>query len=213
VVVLVLLVVAAVIGDQIAKSYAQNRVAEQIKSSGLNAKPSVSIEGWPFLTQIAGHYLRAVDISADNVTADTGKLPFSFKARATGVHLNSSFDGATVDAINGLATVPFSSVDTLLPVSGLATMSADPAAGPDAVKVDAGIAGAVTGTVRLASPSRIVIQLKSASGVAAALGDLGGKAYTITVPRLPAGLVVRSVGVTSQGVVATATASNTTLTQ
>jgi hypothetical protein len=207
----VLLVAAAVIGDQVAKSYAEKRVAEQIQSSGLNSKPSVNIEGWPFLTQIAAHDLRAVDISADNVTADSGKLAFSFKAKATGVHLNSSFNGATVDKINGQATVPYSSVDGLLP-GGLAPMSADPAAGPNGVKVDAAI-GSVTGTVKLASPSQIVIQLSSASGLASILGQLAGNSIVITVPHLPGGLVVRSVGVTSAGLVATASASNTTLTQ
>ncbi len=212
VVVLVLLVAAAVIGDHVAKSYAQNRVAEQIQTSAdLHSKPSVNIEGWPFLTQIAAHNLRAVDITANNVTADSGKLAFNVTGRATGVHLNSSFNGATADHITGQATVPYRSVDTLLP-GGLATMSADPTAGPNAVKVDAAI-GSVTGTVKLASPGQIVIQLDSASGLASILGQLAGNSITITIPKLPAGLVVRSVGVTSQGIAATASASNATLTQ
>jgi LmeA-like phospholipid-binding len=212
IVVLVVLVAIAVIGDQVAKSYAQNRVAEQIQTSAeLNSKPSVNIEGWPFLTQIAAHNLRAVDITANNVTADSGKLAFSVTGRATGVHLNSSFNGATADHITGQATVPFSSVDGLLP-GGLATMSADPAAGPNAVKVDAAI-GSVTGTVKLASPSQIVIQLNAASGLASILGQLSGNSITIAIPKLPAGLVVKSVGVTSQGIAATASASHTTLTQ
>jgi hypothetical protein len=108
--------------------------------------------------------------------------------------------------------VPFSSVDSLLP-GGAATMSADPADGPNAVKVDLGVGGTATGTVRQASPNRIVIQLQSAQGFASFFSQLSGNSISITVPRLPAGLVVRSVGVTSQGIVATATASNTTLTQ
>ncbi len=210
VVVLVILVAAAVIGDQVAKSYAQNRVAEQIQTSGLNTKPAVSIEGWPFLTQIAAHNLRAVDISANNATADSGKLSFDFTAKATGVHLNSSFNGATVDNINGRAVLPFSSVDGLLPMNA-ATMSADPSAGPNAVKVDAGIAGSVTGTVKQSGPSQIVIQLNSGTGLASLFDQLAGHEITITIPQLPAGLVVRSVGVSSQGIVATASASHTTL--
>src|ERR1700722_5147129 len=188
-VVIVVLLVILGIGDQVAKSYAQNQVAAQIeKQSELSAKPSVTIEGWPFLTQVAAHDLKAVDISASNVTANSGKLPFSFTARATGVHLNSPFNGATVDHINGQATVPFSSVTTLFPMRGV-TLSADPADGPEAVKADAGIAGSVTGTVKLTRPSKI------------------------TMPQLPAGVVVRSVRVTSHGIVATASASNTALTE
>ena len=37
--------------------------------------------------------------------------------------------------------------------------------------------------------------------------------FTIDIPKLPAGLVVKSVSVTSQGIVAAATASNTTFTE
>ena len=211
-VVVVVILVLLGIGDQVAKGYAQNRIAQQIEQSGLNAKPSVTIEGWPFLTQILAHELKTVDISASNVTADSGKLPFSFTAKATGVHLNSSYNGATVDHISGQAILPFSSVATLFPVAGV-TLSADPADGPDAVKADAGIAGSVTGTVRQASPSKITITLDSASGIAAVFSQLSGNAITVTIPQLPAGLVVKSVSVTSQGIVATASASNTTLTE
>src|SRR5262249_25665868 len=128
-VVVVLLLAIFVIGDQVAKGYAQNQVAQQIQQqSQIRAKPSVNIEGRQFLTQVATHNLKAVDISAHNVTANSGKLPFSFSAKATGVHLNSSFNGATVDHINGQATLPFSSVATLFPVPGV-TLGADPAAG------------------------------------------------------------------------------------
>jgi DUF2993 family protein len=210
-VVIVIILIIAGIGDQVAKVYAQNRIAQQIQQSGLNARPSVTIEGWPFLTQVLAHDLKTVDISASNVTADSGKLPFSFTAKATGVHLNSSFSGATVDHINGQAIVPFSSVASLFPIPGV-TISADPADGPDAVKADAGIAGTVTGTVKQTSPSKVSITLNSASGIAAVFSQLSSKAITITIPQLPGGLVVRSVSVTSQGIVATASASNTTLT-
>jgi LmeA-like phospholipid-binding len=213
-VVVVLLLVIAGVADQVFRGYAQNQVAQRIQQqSGMSAKPSVSIEGWPFLTQVAAHDLKAVDISANNVTANSGKLPFSFTAKATGVHLSSSFNGATVDHINGQATVPFSSVATLVPGGSAATITADPADGPNAVKVDLGVAGSVTGTVKLTSPSKITITLSSASGLASLFSQLSGNAIVITVPQLPAGLVVRSVSVTSQGIVATASASHTTLTE
>jgi hypothetical protein len=212
VVVLVVILAIAGIGDQVAKAYAQNRIAQQVQQSGLSAKPSVNIEGWPFLTQVLGHDLKTVDISANNVTANGSKVAFNFTAKATGVHLNSSFNGATVDQINGQALLPFSSVAGLLPVSG-ATVSADPADGPNAVKADLGIAGSVTGTVKQSGTNQIVIALSSASGVASILGSSSGNALTIDIPKLPAGLVVRSVSVTSKGIVATASASNTTFTQ
>jgi hypothetical protein len=213
--VLVVLILAILgIGDQVAKAVAQNAVAQKIQSSGLSAKPSVNIEGWPFLTQLAAKDIKVIDISGNNVTASGSKVAFSFTAKATGVHLSSlsSSASATVDQINGQATLPFSSVGSLLPVSG-ATITADPAAGPNAIKADLGIAGSVTGTVKQSGTSKIVISLNSASGLASILGSAAGQSFTIDVPKLPAGLVVRSVRVNSQGIVATASASNTTLSQ
>ncbi len=211
-VVIVVLLAIAGIGDQIAKAYAQNDIAQQVQQSGLSGKPSVTIEGCPFLTQVLAHDLKAVDISAKNVTAQGSNLAFDFTAKATGVHLNSSFNGATVDHLDGQALLPFSSVAGLVP-GGAATISADPADGPDAVKADLGIAGAVTGTVKQSGANQIVVQLNSASGLASILGSSSGNAITINVPKLPGGLVVRSVSVTSQGIVATASASNTTFKQ
>jgi hypothetical protein len=211
-VVIVLLLAILGIGDQVAKAAAQNDIASQIQSSGLSAKPSVSIEGWPFLTQVLAHDVKTIDISGNNETASGSKVAFNFTAKATGVHLNSSFNGATVDNINGQATLPFSSVATLLPVSGV-TLSPDPAKGPNAVTADLGIAGSVTGTVQLSGPTKIVVSLNGATGLASILGSASGQSYTIDIPQLPAGLVVRSVRVNSQGIVATASASHTTFSQ
>ena len=212
VVLLVLILAALGIGDHVARSYAQDRIATQIQSSGLNGKPTVTIEGWPFLTQVLAHDLKTVDISASNVTADSGKLVFSFTAKATGVHLNSSYTSATVDQINGQALVPFSSVDDLLP-TGLTSLSADPADGPDAVKADVAGAATVNGTVRQSGPNDIVVQLDSVSGLGSLPGGLTDNDITIVIPKLPGGLVVKSISVTSQGIVATASASNTTLSE
>jgi hypothetical protein len=213
-VVVVLIVAILGIGDFVAKAAAENTIAQKVQSSGLSAKPSVNIEGWPFLTQLAAKDIKVIDISGNNVTANGSKVAFDFTAKATGVHLSSlsSSASATVDNINGQATLPFSSVAGLLPISGV-TLTADPADGPNAVKADLGIAGSVTGTVKLTDPSHIVISLNSASGLASALGSVAGQSYTIDIPKLPAGLVVRSVRVDSQGIVATASASNTTLSQ
>jgi len=100
-VVLLILAGALVIGDRIAKSYAQGKIAQQIQTQAtLATKPSVNIEGFPFLTQLAAHDLRKVDISARDVRE--GKIDISaINATASGVHLNSSFSGATVDQVNG----------------------------------------------------------------------------------------------------------------
>ena len=210
---LVVLAVLFVIADQVAKAYAQNMIASKIQSSGLNTKPSVTIEGFPFLTQVAEHDVRAIDISASNVQA--GKFDVtSIKAKATGVHLNSSFNGATIDQINGTALISFASLENALGVQGVATISADPADGPNAVKLDAGIVGTITGKVTQTGPDQITVQMGSLTGLASLLGGaVPVQNQTIQIPKLPAGLVVRSVSVTDQGIVATASAQNTTLSQ
>jgi hypothetical protein len=213
-IVLVVLAVLFVIGDQVAKAYAQNTIASKIESSsGMSAKPSVSIEGFPFLTQVAAHDVGAIDISASNIPA--GKFNISsVAAKATGVHLNSSFSGATVDQINGTALITFASLEQGLGVQGVASISADPADGPNAVKLSAGAIGSVTGKVELTAPNEVTIQMGSLSGLASLLnGVLPLQTQTIQIPKLPMGLVIRSVSVTSQGIVATASAQNTTLTQ
>jgi hypothetical protein len=211
---LVVLAVLAVVGDQVARTYAQNMIASKIQSSsGISVKPSVSIQGFPFLTQVAEHDIRVIDLSADNVQA--GKVDItSIKATATGVHLNSGFSSATIDQINGTALITFQSLANALGVQGVATISADPADGPNAVQLSAGSIGAITGKVEETGPNLITVQMGSLSGLASLLnGVVPVQTETIQVPKLPAGLVVRSVSVTDQGIVANASAQNTTLSQ
>ena len=183
VVVLVVLAVLFVIGDQMAKAYAQNTIAGQIQSSsGMSAKPSVSIEGFPFLTQVAAHDVGVIDVSANNVQA--GKFDISsVTAKATGVHLNSSFGGATVDQIHGTARITFASLEQGLGVQGVATITADPADGPNAVKLSAGIIGSVTGTVELTAPNEVTIQMGSLSGLASLFSGALPKTQTGKIQR------------------------------
>lgn len=211
---LVILVVLAVVADFAAKAYAENQIASQIQTSAkLQGKPAVSIEGFPFLTQVAAHDLKAIDISASNVGA--GKFTISsIKARATGVRPSSSFNSATIDQINGSALITFASLENALGLQGIATISADPQAGPNAVQISADILGSVSGQVQVTGPNQVTLRMGSLSGLGSLLaGALPAQTQVIDIPKLPAGLTVRSVMVTSQGVVATASAQHTTLSQ
>ncbi|MGH3251061.1 MAG: LmeA family phospholipid-binding protein [Trebonia sp.] len=220
--VVVLIVILAVIGigDQVAKGVAQNDIASQIQTpSGLSAKPSVSIEGLPFLTQVLAHDVKTINISANNVTSTGDKLPFSFTAKATGVHLNSSFNGATIDHIAGQVSISYQTLDTSLGstigIPGLSgiTVTPDPGAGPNAVRANAGI-GSVTATVTKTSANQLTVKFGSLGGLGSLLGGSGSiPDQVITVPKLPLGLVIGTPTVTSQGIVIPASASNTTLSQ
>ncbi len=68
-VVLLVLVGLAVAADRIALSLAEDRAASALQSSqGLNQKPDVTVEGFPFLTQLIAGSFGEVVVSANDVT-------------------------------------------------------------------------------------------------------------------------------------------------
>ena len=211
---LVVLILVLVGIDFGAKAFAENAIATKIDSSGLGTKPSVDIEGFPFLTQVASRDLSQIDINASNFTVQQVVIS-SLHATATGVRPNASFNGATISKINGTVVVSFATVTNLIPIPGL-TVSADPSAGPDAIKFNSSLGGAV-GKIEQIGQSKIEVQVGNLTGLAGLASLIGGStiasSYTFSIPKLPAGLVVRSITVTSQGIVATASAQNTTLSQ
>jgi hypothetical protein len=207
---LAVLAVLLVVADQIAKAYAQNMIASKLQSSsGLSAKPSVTIEGFPFLTQVAAHDIGAIDLSASDIQA--GKLDISsVKAKATGVHFNSSFNSATIDQITGTALIPFDALANATGAQGV-TITADPSGGPNAANVSVGPLTATAEIVQT-GPGQITVRMERLNGIAVSIiGSLPN--YTIKVPKLPAGLQVRGVSVTDQGIIVDVSAQNTSLSQ
>jgi LmeA-like phospholipid-binding len=215
IVTLVILIVALfVAADRIAVAYAQNMIASKIQSqANLSVKPSVTIEGFPFLTQIAAHDLTKVDISASNVVENRVTIS-SIKATAAGVHLNSGFDGATIDQINGTALITYQSLESVIGIPG-ATIAPAPAAGPNGITISEDPLGSATATVTLTSPTTITVHVTSLNGLASLLAGPFGQSssYVLTIPTLPVGLMVTSVSVASQGVMLQAAAHNTSLSQ
>ena len=216
IIVLVLIVALFVAADRIAVSYAQNAIATKIQQqASLSAKPSVTIEGFPFLTQVAARDLRQVNISATNVRENNLTIS-RINATATGVHVNSSFNQVTIDQINGSALITFANIAAALPAPlNTATITADPSAGPNGVNVNLGGGLAtITGQVTLTSPTQVHLHVNNVGGLAGLLGgQLIQPDYPLNIPTLPAGLTVDRVSVTSQGVVLYAAAHDTSLSQ
>ena len=207
---LVVLAVVFFVGDQVARAYAQNMIASKLQSSsGLSSKPDVTIEGFPFLTQLAAHDIGTIDISASNVQA--GKLDISsVKATATGVHITSGFNGVTIDHISGTALITFADLENATGARGV-TITADPKDGPNSANVSVGPFSA-TAQVLQTGPSQITVKIENLPSIAAdVIGSLPD--YQINVPKLPAGLQLQSVSVTSQGVSIKVAAQDTTLSQ
>jgi hypothetical protein len=207
---LIVLLILLTISDRVALAVAENQFANQAVSSGMPVKPSVTIEGFPFLTQLIARDFHRVDISASNVPAGPVDIT-SVKATLTGMHLNSSFNGATVDHINATAFVSFSALAGVGGVGGL-TMTAD---GPDKVKISAGI-GPLSDTeyakISQTGPQTISFQvLPSGSALSGLLNSFGS--FSFTIPKLPATVHITRLSVTPQGLILTATADHATLTK
>jgi hypothetical protein len=209
-IILVVLVALAVTADFIARSVVQNRVAAQIQQQGFPAKPTVTIEGFPFLTQVASRDIRQVRVSARNVTEGSLRIS-AVSAVLTGVHLNSGFSGGTVDQVSGSLFVTFpalartltsqiGSLGSLASSAGL-TLSA---AGPDKVRASVNLivaSGSATWRVSRLTGDEFSVKLAGETGIpSGVLGSISD--FTITVPRLPLGVQIGSVDITPQGLVA-----------
>jgi hypothetical protein len=211
----IVVLILLVIGDRVANAVAENDIAGQIQSSGFPARPSVTITGFPFLTQVAAHNIHQIDISASNVPAGPLQLS-SVKATATGVHLNSSFNGGTVTQINATVLVTFAALAGAGSSGGNSVLTVS-AAGTDKVAVSA--AGVPIGDAQVSLTGSNVVTVKPVSGggiVGGILNAIGGTSFTgfsFTVPKLPAGLQLKSVSVSSAGLTITAAGHDTQLSQ
>ncbi|MDG4858876.1 DUF2993 domain-containing protein [Streptomyces sp. T-3] len=110
-VIAVILGAVFVAADRIAVSYAEDEVAKKVQASeGLAEKPEVSINGFPFLTQIAGGELDEVEIGIGGYEAANGGdkvLIDELSAQATEVTLSDNFSSATAARATGSARISY----------------------------------------------------------------------------------------------------------
>lgn len=210
---LIVIIVILVVGDRVGCAIAENQMASQIQQQGFPAKPHVTIEGIPFLTQLAQKDFKTVIISASNVTE--GPLDIaSLNATIHGMHINSSFSGATVASINGTALITFTALANVGGIPGGITLSAD---GPNQVKATINadvVTETVVARVTKSGPNQLNVHVIQAGDLpTSVLGNLAN--FNVNVPQsaLPAGLTIQSVSVTAQGVLITVTGHNTTLSE
>ena len=207
---LIVVLILLTIVDRVALAVAENQFANQAVQNGLPVKPSVTIEGFPFLTQLIARDFHKVDLSASNVPAGPISIT-TIKATLTGVHLNSSFNGATVDHLTATAFVSFSDLAGGGGGSGI-SMSA---AGPDKVKITAGI-GPLSDTevakISQTGPNQISIQVQNGSSPVSGLLNAFGS-FSFSIPRLPASVHITGFAVTPQGLTLAAAANHAILTK
>jgi hypothetical protein len=211
---LVVILLILVVGDRVANAYTENQMASQVQSSlDLSGKPTVTIQGIPFLTQLAARDFRTVNVSASNETAGTGgQLEIeSLTATLHGMHIHG-LNSATIDQFNASALINFTALGKAGGIPQGITLSAD---GPNRVKADISIGPLSDTAVAQVSQSgagQINVKIIDAGGIPSSLlGSLAN--FNVSIPKLPAGVSIQSVSVTQQGLRITATGHNTTLSQ
>ena len=211
---LLVIVLVLVGGDRAAKAYAEDQMASQVQSSlALSGKPHVTIQGFPFLTQVAARTFNTVDVNASNETAGPGgQLEIaSLTATLHGMHIHGT-NSATVDQFTASALVTFTALAHAGGIPQGITLSSD---GGNQIKATVDILGFssdATAQVTQVGDDKINVKITDFGGVPAdVLGSLTD--FTFSIPKLPAGVKIQSISVTQQGLRITAAGQNTTLSQ
>jgi LmeA-like phospholipid-binding len=193
--------------DRLARAYTENRVATELESNGFPHKPHVSIEGFPFLTQLISRDFQQVRISSGDIREGPLTLK-SLTATLNDIRLNSSYDGGTVHRLTGSALITFHDLAAALASrTPLGVVNAADvklaAAGPDEVKATFNVviaSGTATWRVTRTGNNQLSAQLVASTGIPASLLSSVDD-ITLPLPALPLGFQVKSVRVTPRGLV------------
>jgi LmeA-like phospholipid-binding len=179
---IVVIVVVLVGLDFGAKAFAEHEIASQMTSHGFPAKPSVSIAGFPFLTQVAARDIHQITISSSNIKEGPVTVT-SLNVVADSVKINSSFHGGTTGPVHGTVLISLGALGNGLKVTSV---------GNTKVKGSLNLAGGLVSwsarwKVVAAGPDEIRLHLVSSNGLPSRLAR---PARNITLPlkSLPLGL-------------------------
>jgi len=222
--VLVLLVLAALLAaaDRYLVHLAERTVADQAQASAdLRTRPTVTIHGFPFLTQaVRGRYAR-IDVSATDL--DRGGVRLGrLDATLRGVQLSLG------DALKGVSSIAVESLDARAVVafadlahrSGVVGMTIEPEGSDVRVTGRVRVLGQ---TVRASALSRVSLRNGRIAVTARSVRVLGQTTpglvnalagvldLLVPVSRLPYGLTLTGLDVTPQGVVLRAESGPTVL--
>jgi hypothetical protein len=118
---LVVLVILLVAADRISRYAAQRKIATRVATSyHLPTRPSVRIQGFPFLTQVLARRFKEVDVTLSSVTASGVRLE-DLQARFKGVRaplrklVGKGRGVMTADQATATALIPFAAVQQRLP--------------------------------------------------------------------------------------------------
>ncbi|RII13881.1 hypothetical protein DSC45_23275 [Streptomyces sp. YIM 130001] len=113
----IILVIVVVLGglfvlaDRLLVGFAEDKAADQLRSSeGLDKAPDVSINGFPFLTQVVSGELDDVEVGIDglNASQDGESVRIDeLKAKMSGVEFSSDYSSATAAEATGSARISY----------------------------------------------------------------------------------------------------------
>jgi hypothetical protein len=216
-IVLIAVIVVLVGLDFGSRALAESIMASQIKDQGFPKKPDVSIQGFPFLTQVITRDFSDIKISSTNITEGPLEIA-SLNATMSGVHVNTSFKKGTIDRLNGTIDVTFTALaNAMNSESGGLSSALNGAgltltqAGPNEVKTSFDLvvfSGTAIWRITRTGRNNINIHLVSTTGdlpsdLLSSIGDIN-----VPLPSLPVGLSIQSISVTQNGVVGTVTGQN-----
>jgi hypothetical protein len=236
---IVLLIIVGVIlfvGDRVGRSYAEriisDKVAEQVKNQkATSEKPDVTIEGFPFLTQVAAGKYNEIKIELANFSGPADQngtkkinlplLDIRAKNVKASLHTLQSGGDIVAGAVTGTGTIDYKQLAALVGQSGL-TLADQNGKLTGAATVQAlGQSLKVTGTVNLAVAAGVVQvrfadldspDLPNIPGIKAILATQASRlGIDVRVPALPLRLTVQKVQPQPGGLQFTAGASNVTL--
>lgn len=203
-----MLVLLAILADRVALWVTEDAMAAEIKKEGFPSKPDVTVEGFPFLTQVAKRHFGDVRLKAKNIPV--GPLNVTrLEARATDVRLNSDYQSGILGNVNGDAFVGFGD----LAKAGGSGLSFE-ADGPDKVKAKVGAFGLDATAIASVKKEGNNIRVKALSAEGLDLSDLGDDLdFTVPVNGLPLGMRFDSLSVTASGVLLRVSGTHVTFSQ
>ncbi|MFE7778910.1 DUF2993 domain-containing protein [Streptomyces sp. NPDC057445] len=139
-----LLITAVILGglfaiaDRLAVNYAEGEVAAKVRSSqGLGTEPDVSINGFPFLTQVVSSELDDVEVRMGGVKASAGGHSVEVTevaAELSGVRLNG-LSSAVADRATGSARISYADLGKSAPEGATVSYAGAERAAKGQVKV------------------------------------------------------------------------------
>lgn len=210
-IVLVLLIIVLVVVDRLGAFIAAREIGTRVGNAyGLSQRPGVSVQGFPFLTQVVSGNYQHIDVTISRADADGIQLQ-DIRAQFTGVHaslsllLGQNSGSVTAAHATGTALIPFSQVQLKVPKG--VRISAD---GGSSLHVAGTTAfGTIKGVARLGvSGGDITVSPEHLSVAGVPAGALAGRFAFVIPVSLPLHLAVSGVHVSPQGLIVAATGQN-----